>query len=41
LLLKLSQKLPEMPKAKKERFIKEFNFSKEMAETITADKNLG
>ena len=40
LLLKLSQKLPEMPKAKKERFIKEFNFSKEMAETITADKNL-
>lgn len=40
LLLKLSQKLPEMPKAKKERFIKEFKFSKEMAETITADKNL-
>ncbi len=40
LLLKLSQKLPEMPKAKKERFIKEFKFSKEMAETITTDKNL-
>jgi len=36
----LKADLPEMPRAKKERFIREYNFSPEIAEVITTDKSL-
>ena len=39
-LLKLEEELPEMPKIKKERFIREYNFTPEIAEVITNDKEL-
>jgi len=40
LLLKLSKKIPEMPATKKNRFIREFKYTPEMAETLIADKAL-
>lgn len=39
-LLKLSNRLPEMPTTKKARFIREFKFAPELAETLVADKTL-
>ncbi len=37
---KLRNELPEMPQAKKERFMREYRFNQEAAETLTADKKL-
>jgi len=39
-LLRLSSELPELPAAKKERFIHEYNFSPDIAEILIADKSL-
>lgn len=39
-LLKLSNRLPEMPVAKKARFIREFKFAPDLAEILVADKAL-
>lgn len=39
-LAKLLRLLPEMPQAKKERFLREYNFTSEIAEIITTDKDL-
>ncbi|NLZ74358.1 Asp-tRNA(Asn)/Glu-tRNA(Gln) amidotransferase subunit GatB [Candidatus Falkowbacteria bacterium] len=39
-IAKLEKKLPEMPQAKKERFIREYRFTPEMAQTLTTDKKL-
>lgn len=39
-LLKLSNRLPEMPAAKKARFIREFKFTPDLAEILIADKAL-
>ena len=39
-LAKLLRLLPEMPQAKKARFIREYNFTSEIAEIITSDKDL-
>jgi aspartyl-tRNA(Asn)/glutamyl-tRNA(Gln) amidotransferase subunit B len=36
----LKRKLPELPDAKRERFIEEYNLSKENVEVIVSDKNL-
>jgi len=39
-LARLTAELPEMPAAKKIRFIREYNLSPEIAEILTSDKNL-
>ncbi len=39
-IAKLEAELPEMPLAKKRRFVHEYNFSPEISELITSDKNL-
>ncbi len=39
-LAKLEAELPEMPQAKKTRFIREYNFSPEIADVLIADKAL-
>jgi len=39
-LAKLEAELPEMPQTKKERFIREYNFSPEIADILIADKAL-
>jgi aspartyl-tRNA(Asn)/glutamyl-tRNA(Gln) amidotransferase subunit B len=39
-LAKLESELPEMPQAKKRRFIREYNFTPEIAEVIISDKDL-
>ncbi len=39
-LERLTAELPEMPLAKKQRFIAEYKFTPEMAEVLTADKDL-
>lgn len=39
-LEKLQTALPELPAAKKERFIREYNFSADIAETLISDKTL-
>ncbi len=40
LLSRLHDSLPEMPEAKKKRFIREYGFNNEMAEIIAGDKGL-
>jgi aspartyl-tRNA(Asn)/glutamyl-tRNA(Gln) amidotransferase subunit B len=40
LLTELTSSLPEMPAAKKQRFIREYGFSKDIAEIITTDRDL-
>jgi aspartyl-tRNA(Asn)/glutamyl-tRNA(Gln) amidotransferase subunit B len=40
LIMRLRAGLPELPLAKKQRFMKEFWFKEEMAEILTADKKL-
>jgi len=39
-LAKLEAELPEMPQAKKTRFVHEYNFSPEIADVLIADKSL-
>ncbi|MFA7088124.1 MAG: Asp-tRNA(Asn)/Glu-tRNA(Gln) amidotransferase subunit GatB [Patescibacteria group bacterium] len=39
-LINIKSQLPEMPKEKKERFIKEYKFNSETAEILTGDKKL-
>jgi len=39
-LLKLNAELPEMPLVKKERFVREYDFSPEIADVLVADKTL-